>query len=199
VSKARRPTKSVSRAVSMAMTAAVQKLDHYWAGRVRSVTDTKPDPSTAVFPRISGRPRTPRLFRDRTSSARSGAPWLYNTLEFTTVRHDVEVHCRITPSYGKITTQLMVRGQELVKFELRDAETISLIVNGRQEVLVATFAPKLRLDNFALQLKPRVWAAWGNFAPISLRSVSWDSWGRVRLEMEYRSLLRVIKRERQPH
>jgi hypothetical protein len=90
------------------------------------------------------------------------APWLYNTLEFTTVRNDVEIRCRIVPSYGKVTTQLMVRGQELVKFELRDAETIRLIVNGRQEALVATFAPKLRLDNFALQLKPRVWAAWGN-------------------------------------
>jgi hypothetical protein len=52
-----------------------------------------------------------------------------------------------------------VRGQELVKFELSDAETIRVIVKGRQEALVATLPAKLRLDNFALQLKP---AAWGN-------------------------------------
>jgi hypothetical protein len=89
-------------------------------------------------------------------------PWFYNTLEFTTVRNDIQVRCRIRPSYGEITTQLTMRGQELVKFELCDAETIRVIVNGREEALVATFPAKLRLDNFALQLKPRVWAAWGN-------------------------------------
>ena len=91
-----------------------------------------------------------------------GVPWSYNTLEFTTVRNEIEVRCRIVPSYGKITTQLMVGGQELAKFELRDAETIRIIVNDRREALVATFGPGRLLDNFALQLKPRVWAAWGN-------------------------------------
>jgi hypothetical protein len=89
-------------------------------------------------------------------------PWLYNTLEFTTVRNDIEVRCRIVSSYGKVTTRLMMAGQELAKFELRDAETIRVVVNERQEALVVGFAPKLRLDNFALQLTPRVWAAWGN-------------------------------------
>jgi hypothetical protein len=89
-------------------------------------------------------------------------PWFYNTLEFTTVREEIRVRCRLIPSYGKITTQLMMNGHELAKFELRDVETIRIIVNARQEALVATFAPALRLDNFALQLKPRVWAAWGN-------------------------------------
>jgi hypothetical protein len=38
-------------------------------------------------------------------------PWLYNTLEFKTVRNDIEVRCRIVSSYGKITTRLMMGGQ----------------------------------------------------------------------------------------
>jgi hypothetical protein len=37
-----------------------------------------------------------------------------------------------------------------------------VIVNGRQEALVAIVPAKLHRDNFALQRKPRVWAAWGN-------------------------------------
>jgi hypothetical protein len=82
-------------------------------------------------------------------------PWLYNTLEFTTARDGIEVRCHIVSSYGKITTRLVMAGQELAKFELRDAKK-------GQEVLVASFAPTKRLDNFALQLRPRVWAAWGN-------------------------------------
>jgi hypothetical protein len=93
-----------------------------------------------------------------------GLPWLYNLLEFTTVRNEVEVRCRIHPSYGEVTTQLTMNGHELARFELRDAETIRVIVDGRQEALVATFAPKLSLDDFVLQLKPRVRAAWGNLA-----------------------------------
>ncbi|KYG98963.1 hypothetical protein SE91_11030 [Bradyrhizobium sp. DOA1] len=55
-----------------------------------------------------------------------------------------------------------MNGHELTKFELRDAESIRIVTSAQQEALVATFAPPLRLDNFALQLKPRVWAAWGN-------------------------------------
>jgi trehalose-6-phosphatase len=47
------------------------------------------------------------------------APWVYNTLEFTTVRNNIEVRCRIVSSYGKITTRLMMGSQELAKFELR--------------------------------------------------------------------------------
>ena len=62
-------------------------------------------------------------------------PWLYNTLEFTTTRDGIEVSCRIVSSYGKIATRLMMGGQELAKFELRDAETIRVVVNRRQEVL----------------------------------------------------------------
>ena len=45
---------------------------------------------------------------------------------------------------------------------LRDAESIHIITSAQQEALVATFAAPLRLDNFALQLKPRVWVGWGN-------------------------------------
>lgn len=93
-----------------------------------------------------------------------GVPWLYNTLEFTTVRNEIEVRCRLHPSYGEITTQLLINGHELAKFELRQTETIRVIVNGPQETLVATFASNQRLDDFALQLKPRVRVAWGNLA-----------------------------------
>jgi hypothetical protein len=89
-------------------------------------------------------------------------PWFYNTLEFATVRAEITVRCRLVPSCGKITAQLIMNGHDLAKFELRDAETIRIITGAHQEALVATFAPALRLDNFALQLKPRVWAGWGN-------------------------------------
>jgi hypothetical protein len=51
---------------------------------------------------------------------------------------------------------------EFAKFELRDVETFRLVLDKGRETLVATFPPSLHLDNFALQLKPRVWAAWGN-------------------------------------
>ena len=91
-----------------------------------------------------------------------GVPWLYNSLAFTTVRNEIEIRCRILPSYGEVTTQLMMNGHELANFELRDAETICVIVDRHQEALVATFAQKLRLG--ALRLKPRVRAAWGNLA-----------------------------------
>lgn len=91
-----------------------------------------------------------------------GDPWVYNTLEFTTVRAEITIRCRLVLSYGEITTLFMVNGHELAKFELRDAESIRIITSAQQEALVATFAPPLRLDNFALQLKPRVWAGWGN-------------------------------------
>ena len=51
---------------------------------------------------------------------------------------------------------------ELAKYELRDAEAFRLVVDKGRETLVATFTQSLRLARFALQLKPRVWAAWGN-------------------------------------
>ena len=91
-----------------------------------------------------------------------GDPWIYNTLEFTTVRAEITVCCRLVPSYGKITTLFIRDGYEQARFELCDSETIRIITGPQQDVLVATFAPQKRLDNFALQLKPRVWAAWGN-------------------------------------
>jgi hypothetical protein len=91
-----------------------------------------------------------------------GVPWIYNTLDFTTTRDGIEVRCHIVSSYGEITTRLVVAGQELAKFELRDAESIRVVMDKRQEVLVASFAPSQHLDNFALQLRPRVWVAWGN-------------------------------------
>lgn len=91
-----------------------------------------------------------------------GAPWYYNTLDFTTTRNGIAVHCRIVPSYGELTARLLLEGAELAKFELRDATAFYLVTSKNRETLVAGFAPKRRLDPFALQLKPRVWAAWGN-------------------------------------
>jgi hypothetical protein len=90
------------------------------------------------------------------------APWPYNTLDFVTIRDGIEVQCHIVSSYGKITTRFILGGSEIAKFELRDADSFRLIMNEDQEVLIVSFLPQLRLDNFALQLKPRVWAAWGN-------------------------------------
>ncbi|MDQ0472897.1 hypothetical protein [Labrys wisconsinensis] len=89
-------------------------------------------------------------------------PWAYNTLDFRTLRGDIEVRCHIVSSYGDITTCLILSGREIAKFELRGAEALRLVVNQDQEALVVSFPQALRLDNFALQLKPRVWAAWGN-------------------------------------
>jgi hypothetical protein len=91
-----------------------------------------------------------------------GVPWFYNTLDFTIAGDGIEVNCSIMPCYGEITARLLVAGRELAKFELRDAESIRVVMDKGQEVLVASFAPTQRLDNFALQLRPRVWAAWGN-------------------------------------
>ena len=92
-----------------------------------------------------------------------GAPWFYNTLDFQTGRNGIEVHCRICPSHGELIARLMLEGQELAKYELRGAQAFRLTMDKAREVLVAVFAPEKGLDNFALQLKPRVWAAWGNW------------------------------------
>ncbi|MDR3529431.1 MAG: hypothetical protein P4L90_02570 [Rhodopila sp.] len=92
----------------------------------------------------------------------AGVPWIYNTLDFTTTRGGIEVQCRFVLSYGNLTTRLLVGGVELAKFELCNVETFRLVMDKGRETLVATFPPSLRLDNFALQLKPRVWTAWGN-------------------------------------
>jgi hypothetical protein len=91
-----------------------------------------------------------------------GDPWFMNTLEFTTVRADITVHCRITPTSGEMTTQITMSGHELAKFELEGAETIRIITSAGQEALEATFAKARGLGPFVLMLKPRVWAAWGN-------------------------------------
>jgi hypothetical protein len=91
-----------------------------------------------------------------------GDPWLYNTIDFTTVRAEITVRCRLALSYGEITTQLTMNGHELAKFELEGAETIRIITTAHQEALEATFAPARALGPFVLMLKPRVWAAWGN-------------------------------------
>ena len=92
----------------------------------------------------------------------TGAPWLYNTLDFATNRNGIEIRCHIVSSYGKLTTRLILAGNEIAKFELRDADSFQLIMNEDREILVVSFPPQLRLDQFALQLKPSVWAAWGN-------------------------------------
>ncbi len=91
-----------------------------------------------------------------------GIPWFYNTLQFQTLRNGVEVQCDIVPSEGALIVRLMLDGRELAKYELHGAEAFRLVMDKGREVLVASFAPGSRLDNFALQLKPRVWAAWGN-------------------------------------
>ena len=91
-----------------------------------------------------------------------GEPWFYGTLDFTTVRADITVRCRLSAPYGEITTQLTMNGHELAKFELEGAETIRIITSADQEALEATFAPARGLGPFVLILKPRVWAAWGN-------------------------------------
>jgi len=91
-----------------------------------------------------------------------GDLWFYNTLDFTTVRGEIMVRCRIAPTYGEITTQLIMDGYELAKFELEGAEKIRIITGAHQAALKATFAPARGLGPFFLMLKPRVWAAWEN-------------------------------------
>jgi hypothetical protein len=91
-----------------------------------------------------------------------GTPWLYNTLDFTTTRDGIEVHARLAPSYGELTVRLVLARQELALFELREAEAFRIISERQREALVATFAPKRKLDDFVLQLKPHVRVAWGN-------------------------------------
>jgi len=88
--------------------------------------------------------------------------WPYTTLDFTTTRGAIEVRCRMHGSFGDLMACLMLAGVEIAKFELRGAEAFRLDLGKDHETLVATFAPDRGLDNFALQLKPRVRAAWGN-------------------------------------
>jgi hypothetical protein len=102
------------------------------------------------------------FFEAEPSVRDAASPWYYNTLDFTTTRNGIEVRCRICPSYGELTARLLLAGVELAKFELRDAAGFRLVLEQGREVLVASFAPDFRLDRFALQLKPHVWAAWGN-------------------------------------
>ncbi len=92
----------------------------------------------------------------------AGAPWIYNTLDFVTTRDGIEVQCRFSLSYGELTTRLLVGGAELAKFELRDAATFRLVMEKGREALYVTFPPSLLLDDFVLQMKPRVCAAWGH-------------------------------------
>jgi len=89
-------------------------------------------------------------------------PWIYNTLDFSTTRDGIEVRCRFVPSYGNLMTRLLVADTELAKFELCGAEAFRLLADKGHETLVITFPQSLRIDRFALQLKPRVWAAWGH-------------------------------------
>ena len=102
------------------------------------------------------------FFEEEPTVRDQGIPWLYNTLDFATTRHEIEVHCRFVPSYGKLTARVTIEGAELATYELRGVEAFRLVIDSGRETLVAMFPPALKLDNFALQLKPRVWAAWGN-------------------------------------
>jgi hypothetical protein len=87
--------------------------------------------------------------------------WPHNTLDFTTTRDAIEVRCQIHGSYGDLTACLMLAGVEIAKFELKGADAFHLDVTKDREALVATFQPGRGLNSFMLQLKPRVWAAWG--------------------------------------
>jgi hypothetical protein len=84
-----------------------------------------------------------------------GAPWLYNTLDFATTRDGIEVHARIVPSYGDLTIRLILADHELARFVLRQAEALRIICEKQRELLVATFAPQRKLDDFVLQLNAR--------------------------------------------
>jgi hypothetical protein len=86
--------------------------------------------------------------------------WPYNTLDFTTTRGAIEVRCQMHGSFGDLTACLILAGAEIAKFELKGADAFHLDVTKDREALVATFQPGREFDNFTLQLKPRVWAAW---------------------------------------
>ena len=91
-----------------------------------------------------------------------GVPWLYNTLDFSTSRNGIEVRARIIPSYRELTLRLLQAGQELALFELKEAVGFRVVTDNQREALVVTFAAPRELDNFVLQLKPRVRVSWGN-------------------------------------
>jgi hypothetical protein len=102
------------------------------------------------------------FFESQPTLLTPGDPWFMNTLDFTTVRAEITVRCRIVPTYGEITTQLTMNGHELAKYEIQGAETIRVITTAQQEALEATFPRERGLGPFVLMLKPRVWTAWGN-------------------------------------
>lgn len=91
-----------------------------------------------------------------------GVPWLYNTLDFSTSRNEIEVRARMTPSYRELTLRLLLAGHELALFELKDAARFRIVTDNQREALVVTFADQRGLNDFVLQLKPIVRVSWGN-------------------------------------
>ena len=72
------------------------------------------------------------------------------------------VHTQLVPSYGEMTVRLNVAGMELALFEVRGAEALRIVADQWHEKLVAKFESSHQLDDFVLQLKPRVRITWGN-------------------------------------
>ena len=91
-----------------------------------------------------------------------GVPWIYNVLDFSTRRNGIEVRARITPASGALALSLLLAGHEFALFELRDAESFRIVADDQREALVMTFAAQRGLEDFVLQLRPRVWVSWGN-------------------------------------
>jgi hypothetical protein len=97
------------------------------------------------------------------------SPWFYNTLEFKTVRHGFVVECRLQPSYGEISTRLLVGDSELVRFDLQRFKSVRLIMDKNKELLRADFDRGHKQETFALILKPYVWLGFGDLGRVRAR------------------------------
>jgi len=97
------------------------------------------------------------------------SPWFYNTLEFKTVRHGFVVECRLQPSYGEISTRLLVGDSELVRFDLQRLKSVRLIMDKNKELLRADFDRGHKQETFALILKPYVWLGFGDLGRVRAR------------------------------
>ena len=90
----------------------------------------------------------------------AGVPWIYNTLQFETVRNNILVRVTISPSYGALAVSLQMGDQELVLLEFGDVRGIRVLREREREMLVARFSSEDACD-FILQLKPSTHALWG--------------------------------------
>jgi hypothetical protein len=88
--------------------------------------------------------------------ASPGVPWLYNNVHFVTIRGEDEISCELEPAYGELKLRWKQAGIVRAEVRLNRIESLSVQMNGSEEVLIANglgISPSTLLK---LRLKPVV-------------------------------------------